>query len=45
MFRVNKKMVGGIDVLELIRIVWVEIMFRVNKKMVGGKNDVVGNAV
>ena len=35
MFRVYKKMVGGIDVLELIRRWWVGLMFRVNKKMVG----------
>jgi len=35
MFRVNKKMVGVIDVLELIRRWWVGLMFRVNKKMMG----------
>ena len=35
MFRVYNKMVGGIDVLELIRRWWVELMFRVNKMMVG----------
>ena len=29
-------MVGGIDVLELIRRWWVGLMFRVYKKMVGG---------
>jgi len=27
MFRVNKKMVGGIDVLEYIRRWWVGLMF------------------
>ena len=36
MFRVNKKMVDGIDVLEYIRRWWVGLMFRVYKKMVGG---------
>ena len=36
MFRVYKKMVGGIDVLELIRRWWVGLMFRVYKKMVDG---------
>jgi len=36
MFRVYKKMVNGIDVLELIKRCWVGLMFRVNKKMVGG---------
>jgi len=36
MYRVNKKMVGGIDVLELIRRWWAGLMFRVYKKMVGG---------
>ena len=36
MFRVNKKMVGGIDVLELIRRLLVGLVFRVNKKMVDG---------
>ena len=35
-FRVYKKMVGGIDVLDLIRRWWVGLMFRVYKKMVGG---------
>ena len=35
-FRVNKKIVGGVDVLELIRRWWMGLMFRVNKKMVGG---------
>ena len=35
MFRVYKKMVGGIDVLEYIRRWWVGLMFRVIKKMVG----------
>ena len=36
MFRVYKKMVGGIDVFELIRRWWVGLMFRVYKNMVGG---------
>ena len=36
MFRVNKKIVGGIDVLVLIRRLWVGLMLRVYKKMVGG---------
>ena len=35
MFRVYKKMVCGIDVLEYIGRWWVGLMFRVNKKMVG----------
>ena len=35
MFSVYKKMVGGIDVLVLIRRLWVGLMFRVYKKMVG----------
>ena len=35
-FSVYKKMVRGIDVLELIRRWWVGLMFRVNKMMVGG---------
>ena len=36
MLRVYKKMVGGIDVLDLIRRWWVGLMFRVYKEMVGG---------
>ena len=36
MFRVYKKIVGGIDVLELIRRWWTGLMFRVNKKMMDG---------
>ena len=36
MFRVNRMMVGWIDVLEYIRRWWVGLMFRVNKKMVCG---------
>jgi len=36
MFRVYKKMVGGIDVLEYIRRWLVGLMFRVYKKMVVG---------
>jgi len=31
MFSVYKKMVGGIDVLKLIRRWWLGLMFRVNK--------------
>ena len=36
MFRVYKKMVERIDVLEYISRWWVGLMFRVNKMMVGG---------
>ena len=36
MFRVYKKMMCGIDVLEYIRRWCVGLMFRVNKKMMGG---------